>query len=113
MLLLVPNQTKSQSGLGIDKRTVGQHWLHHRRFLYLVESGQAETELSGLTWLHAPARCNTGSQRIFFPNADSASSTASDAVRLCSSMTGLTSTISKLSRRPWSAMISIARWASR
>ncbi len=55
----------------------------------------------------------TGNQRIFFPNADSASSTASDAVRLCSSMTGFTSTISKLSRRPWSAMISIARWASR
>src|SRR5581483_9772179 len=55
----------------------------------------------------------TAFYRIFFPNADSASSTASEAVRLCSSMTGFTSTISKLSRRPWSAMISIARWASR
>ena len=51
--------------------------------------------------------------RIFFPNAESASSTASDAVRLCSSITGFTSTISKLSIRPWSATISIARCASR
>ena len=51
--------------------------------------------------------------KIFFPNADSASSTARSAVRLCSSMTGLTSTISKLVMRPWSAMISIARCASR
>src|ERR1700674_506894 len=47
--------------------------------------------------------------RIFFPNADSVSSTARSAVRLCSSITGFTSTISKLSMRPWSAMISIAR----
>ena len=54
-----------------------------------------------------------GSYRIFFPNADSASSTARSAVRLCSSMTGFTSTISKLSMRPWSAMISMARCASR
>jgi len=53
------------------------------------------------------------SYRIFFPNADSASSTARSAVRLCSSMTGFTSTISKLVMRPWSAMISIARCASR
>src|SRR5262249_2970898 len=52
-------------------------------------------------------------QRIFFPNAESASSTARSAVRLCSSITGLTSTISKLVMRPWSAMISMARWASR
>jgi hypothetical protein len=51
--------------------------------------------------------------KIFFPNADNANSTAKSAVRLCSSMTGLTSTISKLSMRPWSAMISMARWASR
>ena len=51
--------------------------------------------------------------RIFLPNAEHASSTARSAVRLCSSMTGLTSTISKLSKRPWSARISMARWASR
>jgi hypothetical protein len=43
---------------------------------------------------------------IFFPNADSASSTASSAVRLCSSMTEFTSTLSKLSRCPSSAVIS-------
>src|SRR5277367_1206121 len=47
--------------------------------------------------------------RIFLPNADNANSTAKSAVRLCSSITGFTSTISKLSMRPWSAMISIAR----
>src|ERR1039458_7253438 len=46
---------------------------------------------------------------IFFPNADSANSTARSAVRLCSSITGFTSTISKLNMRPWSAMISMAR----
>src|ERR1700691_1897399 len=51
--------------------------------------------------------------RIFLPNADNANSTAKSAVRLCSSITGFTSTISKLSMRPWSAMISVARWASR
>ena len=51
--------------------------------------------------------------RIFFPNAEQASSTARSAVRLCSSMTGLTSTSSKLSMPPWSAMISMARCASR
>ena len=50
---------------------------------------------------------------IFFPNADSASSTASSAVWLRSSSTGFTSTISKLNMRPWSAMISIARCPSR
>ncbi len=38
--------------------------------------------------------------RIFFPNADNASSTARSAVWLCSSITGFTSTISKLSMRP-------------
>src|SRR5580698_700745 len=38
--------------------------------------------------------------RIFFPNADTANSTAKSAVRLCSSITGFTSTISKLSMRP-------------
>ncbi len=48
-------------------------------------------------------------QRIFFPNTDSANSTARLAVWLRSSITGLTSTISKLVSRPWSAMISIAR----
>src|SRR5580692_9660118 len=51
--------------------------------------------------------------RIFFPKADSANSTARSAVRLCSSITGFTSTISKRSMRPWSAMISMARCASR
>src|SRR5689334_9624219 len=55
----------------------------------------------------------TRNQRIFFPNAESASSTARSAVRLCSSITGLTSTISKLVMRLWSAMISMARCASR
>jgi hypothetical protein len=57
-------------------------------------------------------QCRTP-HNIFFPNAEQASSTARSAVRLCSSITGFTSTISKLSRRPWSAMISIARCASR
>ena len=38
--------------------------------------------------------------RIFFPKAESANSTARSAVRLCSSITGLTSTISKLVMRP-------------
>src|ERR1019366_6192489 len=52
-------------------------------------------------------------QRIFLPNADSASSTASSAVWLRSSSTGFTSTSSKLSMRPWSAMISIASCPSR
>src|SRR5580704_1832907 len=70
----------------------------------------------------APAKQNANSKffhsfnagyRIFFPNADNASSTARSAVRLCSSITGLTSTISKLNMRPWSAMISMARCASR
>jgi hypothetical protein len=42
----------------------------------------------------------TGVHRIFFPNAEHASSTARSAVRLCSSITGFTSTISKLSMRP-------------
>ena len=51
--------------------------------------------------------------RIFFPKAESASSTARSAVRLCSSMTGFTSTISNEVIRPWSAMASITRWASR
>jgi hypothetical protein len=55
----------------------------------------------------------SSSYRIFLPNAESASSTAKSAVRLCSSITGFTSTISKLSMRPWSAMISMARCASR
>src|SRR6266481_5853117 len=41
-----------------------------------------------------------GSYRIFFPRADSVNSTARLAVRLCSSITGLTSTISKLVMRP-------------
>ena len=40
------------------------------------------------------------SYKIFFPNAEQASSTARSAVRLCSSMTGFTSTISKLNNRP-------------
>ena len=38
--------------------------------------------------------------RIFLPNAEHASSTARSAVRLCSSITGFTSTTSKLSIRP-------------
>lgn len=48
-------------------------------------------------------------QSIFLPNAEQVSSTARSAVRLCSSITGLTSTTSKLRSRPWSARISMAR----
>ena len=38
--------------------------------------------------------------KIFFPKAEQANSTAKSAVRLRSSITGFTSTISKLSNRP-------------
>jgi hypothetical protein len=62
-----------------------------------------------------PGRCcgQGDDYKIFLPKADIANSTARLAVRLCSSITGLTSTTSKLSIRPWSAMISMAKWASR
>ena len=64
-------------------------------------------------WLQT-ANCKLPTpHRIFFPNAELASSTARSAVRLRSSITGLTSTTSKLSMRPWSARISIAKCASR
>ena len=70
----------------------------------------------GIGYRPPGTRSNTASQRrysIFFPNAELASSTASSAVRLYSSITGLTSTMSIDVMRPWSAMISIARCASR
>lgn len=64
---------------------------------YAVESYEGEEK----NWMSA--------YRIFFPNAERLSSTARSAVRLCSSMTGLTSTISNPSMRAWSAIISMAR----
>jgi len=86
---------------------VGSHLFHLRALLIpagmvvivLAMEGRGERVISA-----APLP-----QRIFFPNAEEISSTARSAVRLCSSITGLTSTTSKLSMRPWSAMISIAR----
>jgi len=50
---------------------------------------------------------------IFLPNPESTSSTPNNAVRLCSSMTGLISTISRETIASLSAIISIARCASR
>src|SRR6266478_8195654 len=89
---------------------------HKRRFLVVRNSNQPDLFFRDTHALRetvvAPSR-DEFSYRIFFPNADSASSTAKSAVRLCSSITGFTSTISKLSMRPWSAMISMARCASR
>src|SRR5437868_6950818 len=73
-------------------------------------SGQAENAtLLGMTELGGNAIPIHNDYKIFLPKADIASSTARLAVRLCSSITGLTSTTSKLSIRPWSAMISMAR----
>jgi hypothetical protein len=51
--------------------------------------------------------------RIFLPSAERASSTPSVAVRLCSSITGLISTISMETIASLSAIIYRARWASR
>lgn len=66
--------------------------------------------LAGYTFLGTPfGGSNRSPYSIFFPNAELASSTASSAVRLYSSITGLTSTMSMEVIRPWSAMISIAR----
>ena len=58
-------------------------------------------------------RCGFPAHRIFLPKAESASSTPSSAVRLASSMTGFTSVNSNESMRPESAIISMARCASR
>src|ERR1700691_2857890 len=58
---------------------------------------------------NSDAKLAHSAYKIFFPKADNANSTARSAVRLCSSITGFTSTISKLNMRPWSAMISMAR----
>ena len=65
----------------------------------------AESSETSCSPLRPPKRTPTRSlfiifYKIFFPNADSANSTARSAVRLCSSITGFTSTISKLSIRP-------------
>src|ERR1700676_154297 len=51
--------------------------------------------------------------RIFLPRPERTSSTPSNAVRLCSSMMGLISTISMETMASLSAIISIARCASR
>ncbi len=60
--------------------------------------------------LGKPKRHN---QRIFLPRAERTSSTPRRAVRLCSSMMGLISTTSRESMASESAIISMARWASR
>jgi hypothetical protein len=52
-------------------------------------------------------------QRIFLPRPERTSSTPSNAVRLCSSMMGLISTISMETIASLSAIISMARCASR
>ena len=53
------------------------------------------------------------SYRIFWPKPERTSSTPRSAVRLCSSRMGLISTTSSETIASESAIISIARWASR
>src|SRR6267154_6059776 len=73
-------------------------------------------EQGNLMFTRAAAEKDTYAEflhRIFFPNADAVNSTAKSAVRFFSSSTGLISTISKLNMPPRSAIISMARCASR
>ena len=57
------------------------------------------------------SRCTA--YRIFWPRAERTSSTPSRAVRLCSSRMGLISTTSRVTMDSLSAIISMAKWASR
>ena len=78
---------------------------HSAQFLAGDPASPPKNGIPNLGWICSGLA--TGRYSIFFPKAESASPTARSAVWLCSSITGFTSTISKLVMWPWSEMISI------
>src|SRR5204863_6185778 len=106
-----------QNGTGFPAAVLANQIAHHFVALGFQRGdngfGRAQRDLMLATAAsinHGYARFHI--QRIFFPMAERMSSTASSAVRLTSSITGLTSTTSMESTLAESQAISITRWAS-